>query len=76
VPSSRISVGIFDNGLSRISSASGLVISTTVRAPVMRSATPRSWATIMTLRSNGERGDQCSFMVILGVSVQKNAPPP
>src|SRR5262249_20785504 len=23
---------------------------------------PRSWATIMTLRTKGERGDQCSFM--------------
>src|SRR6476620_5091733 len=28
----------------------------------MRSARPSSCATIITLRTNGERGDQCSFM--------------
>src|SRR6202453_4854507 len=62
MPSSSTSVGIFDNGLSFISSACGLAVSATVRTHVIRSAMPRSCATIMTLRTNGERGDQCSFM--------------
>jgi hypothetical protein len=26
---------------------------------------PALWATIITLRTNGERGDQCSFMGLL-----------
>jgi hypothetical protein len=28
----------------------------------MRSASPNSWTAIMTLRTNGERGDQCNFI--------------
>jgi hypothetical protein len=39
------------------------VVAATVRTQVMRSVSPRSWATIITLRTNGERGDQCSFML-------------
>src|SRR5579862_38458 len=57
-----MSVGIFDSGLSFISPAWGVVIAATVRTQVMRPAMPRSCATIMTLRTNGERGDQWSFM--------------
>ena len=54
--------GIFDSGLSCINAAWGLVIAATVRTHTMRSTRPRSCAAIMTLRTNGERGDQCSFM--------------
>ena len=52
----------FDNGLSFINSAWGLVISATVRTHCKRPARPRSCATIMTLRTKGDRGDQCSFI--------------
>src|SRR5207344_1322454 len=37
-------------------------MATTVRTQVSRSARPVSWAAIMTLRTNGERGDQCNFI--------------
>jgi hypothetical protein len=32
---------------------------------VRRSTRPVSWAAIMTLRTNGERGDQCNFITEL-----------
>src|ERR1700730_7837605 len=57
-----MSVGIFDSGFSSISAACGLVKATTLRTQEMRSVRPNSWATIITLRTKGERGDQCSFM--------------
>src|SRR5262249_48248694 len=67
VPSSSTRVGSFDSGFSFISSRCGLVVATTVRTQVRRSTSPNSCAAIMTLRTNGERGDQCSFMTIPGV---------
>jgi len=57
-----MSVGIFESGFSSINGACGLVVATTVRTQVMRSVRPSSCATIITFRTNGERGDQCSFM--------------
>jgi hypothetical protein len=47
-----------------ISSACGLVVAATVRTQLRRSTRPSSCALIMTLRTNGERGDQCSFIRI------------
>ena len=44
-------------------SGCGLVVAATVRTRVSRSARPASCATIITLRTNGERGDQCSFIM-------------
>src|SRR5262245_58318712 len=64
VPSSSTKVGSFDSGFSFISSKCGLVVATTVRTQVRRSTRPSSCAATMTLRTNGERGDQCSFMTI------------
>src|SRR5215813_8371970 len=66
VPSSSTRVGSFDSGFSFISSKCGLVVATTVRTQVRRSTRPSSSTAIMTLRTNGERGDQCSFMTIPG----------
>src|SRR5690606_12578219 len=43
-------------------SRQGVVAATTVRTPSSRSATPHSWAVIITLRTKGERGDQWSFI--------------
>ena len=39
------------------------VLAATVRTRLSLSTSPVSWATIITLRTNGERGDQCSFIV-------------
>ncbi len=68
VPSSSTSAGIFDSGLSFINSRCGLVAAATDRTQSSRPTIPTSWATIMTFRTNGERGDQCSFMTIPVVS--------
>src|SRR5271165_5446837 len=53
-------------------SALGAVMATTVRTRVSRSARPVSWAAIMTLRTNGERGDQCSFITPSPGGTQRN----
>lgn len=46
-----------------MTSALTLFIATGERTSVMRSARPVSYAVIITLRTNGELGPQCSFMV-------------
>src|SRR5687767_6907685 len=58
-------VGILLSGLSRISSGTARVIATAMRGRSNRSVSPVSWATTITLRTNGERDDQCSFMGFL-----------
>ena len=45
----------------------GSEAATTVRTVSMRSANPHSCAAIITLRTNGERGDQCSSMSFIRV---------
>ena len=51
VPSSSTSVGSLFSGLSRNSSSAGAKAETTVRTQRSRSASPVSWATIITLRT-------------------------
>jgi hypothetical protein len=62
VPSSSSRVGSLLKGLSACSSLLVVVIATGVRTSDSRSTRPSSCAAIMTLRTNGERGDQCNFM--------------
>ncbi len=63
VPSSSTKVGSIPSGFSRMSSRCGLMPPTTVRTQLSRSMTPVSAAAIITLRTKGERGDQCSFII-------------
>jgi len=51
LPSSSTSVGIFPSGFSRISATCGVVPPTTVRIVSIRSVSPSSCATIITLRT-------------------------
>src|SRR4051812_44620048 len=60
MPSAALSVGSRLCGFSFISSVFGCEGATTVRTVSMRSLRPSSCAAIITLRTKGERGDQCS----------------
>src|SRR6185503_6982899 len=62
LPSSVISVGILPSGLKRISSRLAVEDDTSVFTVSMRLASPVSCANTITLRTNGDRGDQWSFI--------------
>src|SRR5690606_23157358 len=53
--------GILLSGLSAINSALGASLIATVRTQFNLSVRLRSGATTITLRTKGERGDQCNF---------------
>ena len=60
-PSSSTSVAILPSGLVRIKSRFGFFIATTLRTRSICFSMPFSFAQIITLRTKGERGGQCSF---------------
>ena len=62
-PSSGTRVGILLSGLSCIRLAFGASMAATERCSSIRGESPSSATQIMTLRTYGDFGDQCSFIV-------------